>query len=167
MKDKVVIVNPYNKEHIRLVKEYEVKNSRTGLSEILENIATSISEENYKKEEIESAQRKKTLVLLEDNKILTCAHLMDEKDRKSCRIKIDATGTSKQQELLLEHSINYAFEILGTEEIFFLMEKKNNIPTIYLQTHEFEDLDFEEGMHIFMKSKTKENNQTNRNNRRG
>lgn len=167
MKEKVVIVNPYNKDHIRLIKEYEVKNKIMGLSERLQNIATSIPEENYKKKEIESAQRQKTLILLGDNKIVTCAHLMDEKDRKSCRIKIDATGTSKQQELLLDHSTNYAFEILGTEEIFFLMERKNNIPITYLQKHQFEDLDFEEGMHIFMKSKMKENNQTNRNNRRG
>ena len=47
------------------------------------------------------------------------------------------------------------------------MERKNNISPLYLQTHQFEDLDLEEGMHIFMKSKEKENCSTNRKDRRG
>lgn len=167
MKEKVVIVNPYNKEHIRLLEEYEVRNKIIGLSKKFQDIATSIPEEQYKKKENESAQRKKTLFLLKYHEVLTCAHLMDEKDRKSCRIKIDTQGTQRQQEILLDYAINYAFEILGTEEIFFLMERKNNISPLYLQTHQFEDLDLEEGMHIFMKSKEKENCSTNRKDRRG
>ncbi len=154
MKEKVIIASAYNDEHIKLIEEYETRNSlKKSTSEYLQKTRNMISEIDYRQLEQERPEIVKTLLLLSGKKIITIAHLVGEKDRKVCQMTIDNTTSPKWQEKMLEEAENYAFSTLGMEEVVLLQEEGTQIPIAYFSVHRFEDLGVESGMHVYMKSR--------------
>lgn len=159
MREQVVVASPYNKEHIRLIEEYETRNGlKNSTSEYLKRTRNMMSETDYKQLEQEQPEVLKTLFFLNNEQVITMAHLMGEKDRKFCQMTIDNTSSLKWQEKILEEAENYAFTNLGMEEIVLLQEEGTHIPTTYFSSHEFDDLGLENGMQVYMKSKDVEKN---------
>lgn len=159
MREQVVVASPYNNEHIKLIKEYETRNGlKNSTSEYLQKTRNMMSEIDYKQLEQERPEILKTLLFLNGEKVMTIAHLMGEKDRKVCQMTMDNTSSPKWQEKLLEEAENYAFTTLGMEEIVFLQEEGTHIPTTYFSNHEFDDLGLENGMQVYMKSRSVEKN---------
>ena len=77
MKEQVVVANPYNDEHIRLIEEYESRNDlKNSTSEYLQKTRYMMSEIDYKQLEQERPEILKTLLLLRGDKIITVAHLV-------------------------------------------------------------------------------------------
>ncbi|MDD6757319.1 MAG: hypothetical protein PUE33_04575 [bacterium] len=160
MKEQVVVANPYNDEHIRLIEEYESRNDlKNSTSEYLQKTRYMMSEIDYKQLEQERPEILKTLLLLRGDKIITVAHLVGEKDRKVCQMTIDNTTSPKWQEKMLEEAENYAFTTLGMEEVV-LFQDGTQIPTTYFSNHEFDNLGVEYGMQVYMKSRNIEKNTT-------
>ncbi len=163
MREQIVIASPYNDEHINLIEEYETKNRlKNSTSEYLQRTKSMMSEIDYKQLEQERPEILKTLLLVNEEKVITIAHLIGEKDRKVCQMTIDNTTSAKWQEKLLEEAENYAFTTLGMEEIVLLEEQGTNIPITYFSSHEFDDLGLENGMQVYMKSRNVEKNTIHR-----
>lgn len=154
MKEQVIVTNPYNKEHVKLIEEYENENNvEKRTSEYLKKITDMMSEADYNQLEKERPEITKTIFFQQNGKILTIAHLMGEKDRKVCQVMIDNTTNPKWQEKLLEEIENYAFTNLGMEEVVLMQEEDSHIPDSYFARHNFENLGIESGMQVYMKSK--------------
>lgn len=154
MKEQIVIASPYKEEHIQLIKNYETRNNLPPTtSQYLNTTRSMMSEIDYKQLEQEKAEVAKILYLLQGETIMSLAHLLGEKDRKVCQVSVDDTTNSKWQEKLLEEVENYAFNILGMEEMVVLQEEGTHIPKTYFIHHEFDDLGVEDGLQIYMKSK--------------
>lgn len=161
MKERAVVANPYNKEHIELIKKYEnnygVENTT---SKYLTEICSMMTEIDYRQLEQERPEITQTLFLSDGKQILTMAHLMGEKDRKVCKITIDNTGSPAWQESLLKQTEDYAFTTLGMEEIILLQEDGRQFSKNTLEKHGFDDLGKELGMQVYTKSRMAEKTTT-------
>ena len=99
MKEKIEVANPYNEEHITMFKEYEDKNQLSNMtSNYLLKTKSMLQEADYRQLEQEKPEIARTLFLSQNGKIVTAAHLLGEKDRKICRMTIDNTASTNQQE---------------------------------------------------------------------
>lgn len=157
MKEKVIVANPYNDDHISMLEEYENNNGISHTtSDYLKNIKNMLSEVDYRQLEQERPEVVTTLLLIRKNEILTMAHLIGEKDRRVCRITVDSTAQPRQQEKLLDESEKYAFGTLGMEDIIYMQEAGNHIPSQYFLNRGYDDLGIEDDMHIYSLSKTAE-----------
>ena len=157
MKEKIEVANPYNEEHITMFKEYEDKNQLSNTtSNYLLKTKSMLQEADYRQLEQEKPEIARTLFLSQNGKIITSAHLLGEKDRKICRMTIDNTASTNQQEKLLVEAQNYAFTSLGMEDFVLLQEEGNHIPSSYLKEQGFEDLGIEAGMQVYTKSRQTE-----------
>ena len=154
MKEKIEVANPYNEEHINLLKKYEDKNQLANTTtNYLLKTRNMLSEVDYRQLEQESPEIARTLFLTQNGNVMTVAHLLGEKDRKICRMTIDNTASIKIQERLLTEAQNYAFTNLGMEDVVLLQEEGNHIPSSYLKEQGFDDLGIESGMQVYTKSK--------------
>ena len=157
MKEKIEVANPYNEEHINLLKKYEDKNQLANTTtNYLLKTRNMLSEVDYRQLEQESPEIARTLFLTQNGNVMTVAHLLGEKDRKICRMTIDNTASIKIQERLLTEAQNYAFTNLGMEDVVLLQEEGNHIPSSYLKEQGFEDLGIEAGMQVYTKSRQTE-----------
>lgn len=157
MKEKVEVANPYNEEHINLLKKYENKNQLANTTtNYLLKTRNMLSEVDYRQLEQESPEIARTLFLTQNGNVMTVAHLLGEKDRKICRMTIDNTASIKIQERLLTEAQNYAFTNLGMEDVVLLQEEGNHIPSSYLKEQGFDDLGIESGMQVYTKSRESE-----------
>lgn len=157
MKEKVEVANPYNEEHINLLKKYEDKNQLANTTtNYLLKTRNMLSEVDYRQLEQESPEIARTLFLTQNGNVMTVAHLLGEKDRKICRMTIDNTASIKIQERLLTEAQNYAFTNLGMEDVVLLQEEGNHIPSSYLKEQGFDDLGIESGMQVYTKSRESE-----------
>ena len=157
MKEKVEVANPYNEEHINLLKKYEDKNQLANTTtNYLLKTRNMLSEVDYRQLEQESPEIARTLFLTQNGNVMTVAHLLGEKDRKICRMTIDNTASIKIQERLLTEAKNYAFTNLGMEDVVLLQEEGNHIPSSYLKEQGFDDLGIESGMQVYTKSRESE-----------
>ena len=124
MKEKIEVANPYNEEHINLLKKYEDKNQLANTTtNYLLKTRNMLSEVDYRQLEQESPEIARTLFLTQNGNVMTVAHLLGEKDRKICRMTIDNTASIKIQERLLTEAQNYAFTNLGMEDVVLLQEE--------------------------------------------
>lgn len=157
MKEKIEVANPYNEEHINLLKKYEDKNQLANTTtNCLLKTRNMLSEVDYRQLEQESPEIARTLFLTQNGNVMTVAHLLGEKDRKICRMTIDNTASIKIQERLLTEAQNYAFTNLGMEDVVLLQEEGNHIPSSYLKEQGFDDLGIESGMQVYTKSRESE-----------
>lgn len=157
MKAKIEVANPYNEEHINLLKKYEDKNQLANTTtNYLLKTRNMLSEVDYRQLEQESPEIARTLFLTQNGNVMTVAHLLGEKDRKICRMTIDNTASIKIQERLLTEAQNYAFTNLGMEDVVLLQEEGNHIPSSYLKEQGFDDLGIESGMQVYTKSRESE-----------
>lgn len=111
-----------------------------------------LSEADYRQLEQTTPEIARTLFLSQNGNIITVAHLLGEKI-VNCRMTIDNTASTKFQEKLLMEAENYAFTSLGMEDVVFLQEEGNHIPSSYLKEQGFDDLGIESGMQVYTKSK--------------
>lgn len=157
MKEKIEVANPYNEEHINLLKKYEDKNQLANTTtNYLLKTRNMLSEVDYRQLEQESPEIARTLFLTQNGNVMTVAHLLGEKDRKICRMTIDNIASIKIQERLLTEAQNYAFTNLGMEDVVLLQEEGNHIPSSYLKEQGFDDLGIESGMQVYTKSRESE-----------
>ena len=85
--ERFFIADPYNDEHIRLIREFEEsKGITTVTSTLLKNIRQTRTEQRYKEEVKESNEIHQSLFLQAEDNITDTCHVQAEKDMKSCRI---------------------------------------------------------------------------------
>ena len=154
MKEKIEVVNPYNEEHISMFQAYEEKNKLPNtISSNLQKTKNILTESEYRQLELELPEVNKILFISQNKNIMAVAHLLEEKDRKICRIIMDKATNIKFKEKLLIEAENYVFTNLGMEDIVFLQEENGQLSSNYLKKQGFDDLGTESQMQVYTKSK--------------
>ncbi len=149
---KITIANPYDENDIMKMKEFEENNK---LEPYVSNYL--IEERNNKKkelydQELRNANETDQIVYVENkNKVMDYCYLHIEKDIKSCYISFCPTIEPNERLKLLEMTTDYAFSILGMEEIFIQISVKDKKTMEHLIVCGYENLGEENGEMSFMR----------------
>ena len=148
--EELIIVNPFNKDHIDYINNYEKENEiSTKTGSYLHRII-NMSEQDYlnmqKSNEIEQS-----LLLKRDNIIKDSCHIEGEKDRKVCNITFSPIKTKLRNRRMITLAIDYAFNVLGMEDIFVKIRKDDKNMIENLEIRGFENLGNEKDDIIYLK----------------
>lgn len=154
--ERFFIADPYNDEHIRLIRKFEEsKGITTVTSTLLKNIRQTRTEQRYKEEVKESNEIHQSLFLQSEDNITDTCHVQAEKDMKSCRIFFAPIKTERKNRRLVTLATDYAFDVLGMKDVFVTVtldeHDKNLIEN--LEEKGFENLGEDEGCITYLKEK--------------
>lgn len=153
--ERFFIADPYNDEHIRLITDFEETNGITTVtSTLLRNIRQTRTEEKYKEEARESNEIHQSLFLQTENTITDTCHVQAEKDMKSCRIFFAPIESGRDRKLVTL-ATDYAFDVLGMEDIFVTVSAgpKDQLLSTNLEQKGFENLGEDSGTITYLKEK--------------
>lgn len=153
--ERFFIADPYNDEHIRLITDFEETHGITTVtSTLLRNIRQTRTEEKYKEEVKGSNEIHQSLFLQLDDTITDTCHVQAEKDMKSCRIFF-APITTPNNRKLVTLATDYAFDVLGMEDIFVTVTsgQEDRQLSANLEQKGFENLGEDEGTVTYLKEK--------------
>ena len=152
--ERLFLVDPYNKSHIEMIKEFEINNDIDDkTSEYLKTISTTVSKEEYQKNQKEKNEIIENLFIERNNKITDCCSIQGEKDIKRCKIFIYPLKNKKIKRKLPSLATSYAINLLGMEEVFISVESTDSTTMKHLEEEDFENLGDEEGRIIYLKEK--------------
>ncbi len=154
MTSKPFIADPYNEEHIRLFTDFEKKNNiEPGLSLYLNDMRKKYTKEEYERFQKESNKVYKTLFIEENSSIKDYCSISGEKDRKTSILDLVKLKEPIRNRTIISETLNYAFNVLGMEEVF-VMSKEEDANLIHnLETKGFESLGEDDGVITYMKEK--------------
>ncbi len=148
------VINPYSKEDLAQIIDFENKNNQVFLSKSIEETKTMMTEEEYKNLKRTSNTIIVDFCIKEGNKIKDICHIVGERDRKTCSIfLLPIKGKRKK---IIEQVTNYVFNVLGMEQLF-ISTKPDDVNIIKtLEELEFISLGEESGNIIYLKDKEEE-----------
>lgn len=124
---KITVLNPYNNEHVKLLTNYEQENLvDTKAIELINTCREQMTEEEYEKAQYINNDFQYILMIEEDNQIKDYCHISGEKDRKTCYLLLGAKQKQTKKRDIIEYASNYAFDILGMNDIFLTENNENN-----------------------------------------
>ena len=153
--ERFFIADPYNDEHIRLISDFEETNEITTVtSTLLRNIRQTRTEEKYKIESRESNEIHQSLFLQKDNAITDTCHIQGEKDIKACKVFFAPISQVKDRKLI-DLATNYAFDVLGMNDVFVILSKtpRDQLLGLSLKQSGYENLGEENGNITYLKEK--------------
>ncbi len=141
MTDNLFLVDINNKEHIKLIKEYEKKNN-------LSNIISYLTSDNSNSIIINE-------ILCSKNKegIKDICFIRAEKDKRTFFIDFIDKNKDIRNKPLIRYAEAYAFENLGMEEIFIQTKKDNKRLINNIEEENFDKLWEEHDIITFIKTK--------------
>lgn len=152
--EKFFIADPYNEKHIQLFEQFENKhNISTAAPSRLKEIASLYSKTEYQIITKESNNVEQILFLESDGSIVDTCHIQGEKDIKTCTLYFSPINILAKNRPLLTLSLDYAFNVLGMEEIFVATTTTDKNLRENLESRGFENLGEDGGNIIFLKEK--------------
>lgn len=152
--EKFFIADPYNEEHIRLFDTFEQEyNIQTKTSAYLKDTSKQYSKSEYQQIERSNNSICQSLFLQDNGKIKDSCHIQGEKDIKTCTIFFAPIKSNSRNRHLLSLTTDYAFNVLGMEEIFVLVHQEDTNLKLQLETKHFENLGLENGYITYLKEK--------------
>lgn len=156
--DELIIVNPFNSQHLEYIKHFEEENEiNTKTMAYLQKVRT-LTEDDYKKIKHQANEIEESLLLIRDKKVKDICHIEGEKDRKVCSITFAPIRTKLRNRRIITLAINYAFDVLGMEEIFVKISQDDKNMIENLEIRGFENLGEEKSDIIFLKEKEERKN---------
>lgn len=148
----ITIADPYNENDMIKMKEFEESNKlEPYVSNYLIETRNSKKKESYN-QELRNANEIDQIVYIQNkNQVLDYCYLHIEKDMKSCYISFCPTIEPNERLKLLEMTTDYAFSILGMEEIFIQISVKDKKTMEHLIVCGYENLGEENGEMSFMR----------------
>ena len=149
--EELIVVNPFNKEHLDYIRNYEEENeieTKTGI--YLQKI-NKMNEEEFLEKKRNSNEIEESLLLKKDNIIKDSCHIEGEKDRKVCRISFSPIKTKLRNRRLITLAIDYSFNVLGMEDIFVKINENDKNMIENLEISGFENLGREKCDIIYLK----------------
>lgn len=150
--DKLFLVNPFDKNHLKMIEEFEKENEiNTKTSEFLSRLTKSMTKEEYEHSKRKANEIEESLFIKESEKVKDSCHIKGEKDIKSCSIFFAPIKTKLRNRHLLSLATDYAINTLGMVEVFIStqVDDKNMIEN--LEAQGFENLGEENGSIIYLK----------------
>lgn len=152
--EKFFIADPYNEKHIQLFEQFENKHSiSTTATSRLKEIASLYSKTEYQIITKESNNVEQILFLENNDSIVDTCHIQGEKDIKTCTLYFSPINNLTRNRPLLTLSLDYAFNVLGMEEIFVATTTTDKNLRENLESRGFENLGEDGGNIIFLKEK--------------
>lgn len=152
--EKFFIADPYNEKHIQLFEQFENKHSiSTTATSRLKEIASLYSKTEYQIITKESNNVEQILFLESNDSIVDTCHIQGEKDIKTCTLYFSPINILAKNRPLLTLSLDYAFNVLGMEEIFVATTTTDKNLRENLESRGFENLGEDGGNIIFLKEK--------------
>lgn len=152
--EKFFIADPYNDEHIALLEQFEQENNiYTKSVSYLKDVRQKNSKETYQKKFKERNEINQILLLKEDAKLKDSCHLQGEKDIKTCNITFSPIKTKSKNRHLLTLVTDYAFNILGMEEVFVSITPNDSNLEANLILKGFENLGLMNGSKTYLKER--------------
>ena len=138
---KIIAINPYNKNHIKLIKEFEQEQQLdSSISNSLNEISSSQTEKEYQLSKKQSNTIEDYFILEEESKVKGLCHLYGEKDRKYCRISFPSLFPKQKIKSIILLVTNYAMENLDMVEVLIDIDKNAKDIKTYLEKNGYENL---------------------------
>ena len=152
--ERVFLMNPYDENHMRMLKGFEQKNNLGNkLSEQLKTIRLSVSQEEYIAQNREMNEIEDNLFIEKDDQIVDMCHLHIEKDIKIGHINLAPIQKKENVKKMISLACDYAFNTCNVKDVFIEVEKEDKALIHYLDSHNYENLGGEKGHIIFLKEK--------------
>lgn len=152
MAKSLYIANPYDKDCLNIIKNYETDYNLEGsvTSQLMASAAASLKTSLTAQNEIEQF-----LFLREDDTLLAGCQLQAYKDRRDCYLTLLPTTSPKQTIRLLQAVTAYAFEEqgLGMEEVFIVLDDSDGQTALSLAENGYEYLGDDDGQTHYMTDK--------------
>ncbi len=149
--DELIIVNPFNSQHLEYIKQCELNNEITRKIHSYMKKIEKMTEQDYKLLRQNANEIEETLLLLKDNQIKDSCYLEGEKDRKVCSVTFSSMNGKQRNRKLLSYATSYAFDVLGMEDIFVKINNKDKNMIEILENQGFENLGEEKSDIIYLK----------------
>jgi hypothetical protein len=150
--ERLFLVNPYNNTHLKLIDEFETENEiSTNTSKYLDSLKDKLTEQEYLNRKRLSNDIEESLFIEVNNKIKDSCHIQGVKDIKTCTITFAPIKTKLRNRRLITLATDYAFNNLGSEEVFIKVIKDDKNMIENLIARGFESLGEEDGVLVFLK----------------
>lgn len=148
--ERLVLINPYNDKHIKMVEEFEQNNHMNSrLSTLLKYQQKLMPEKQSQIEKKKSNTIEEYGIIVETSTMKNICHIQGEKDRKSCKISFPDSNKSIRRSIIT--ATNYALSYLGMCEAFIIIDTSSKEIESYLIQKGYEGLGKDEkGRDIFL-----------------
>lgn len=151
---RLLIVDPYNKSHIKKINEYETRNNNSSdIVDFLKRITTSQTKEEYLKNKRNGNEIEERLFIEKDSLLLDSCQIQGEKDIKTGRITLSTTKNITNKKKIVSLAVDYALDSLKLEEVFIMLDPADKGMINYLSKQGYEYLGEEQGNILFLKEK--------------
>ncbi len=151
---RLLIVDPYNKSHIKKINEYETRNNNSSdIVDFLKRITTSQTKEEYLKNKRNGNEIEERLFIEKDSLLLDGCQIQGEKDIKTGRITLSTTKNITNKKKIVSLAVDYALDSLKLEEVFIILDPTDKGMINYLSKQGYEYLGEEQGNILFLKEK--------------
>ena len=151
---RLLIVDPYNKSHIKKINEYETRNNNSSdIVDFLKRITTSQTKEEYLKNKRNGNEIEERLFIEKDSLLLDGWQIQGEKDIKTGRITLSTTKNITNKKKIVSLAVDYALDSLKLEEVFIMLDPADKGMINYLSKQGYEYLGEEQGNILFLKEK--------------
>lgn len=152
--EKFFIADPYNDEHIKAFNQFESSNGiNTKTGAYLKQTRQSLSKEKYDSLQKKQNEIEQSLFLQDDLVIKDSCHIKGEKDIKICTLFFAPLNFKSKNRKLLSLATDYAFNVLGMEEVFVSTAYDDKNLQDILINKGFENLGETEGNITFLKER--------------
>ena len=149
--EKLFLVDPYNEDHRRMIKEFE--NNNEIRPSILSLLNTNLTKEEYELNKKESNEISIALFLEDSSQIKDICYIQGVKDMKACTITFSPIQRKYKKRNLVPIATKFAFDTLNMQEVF-ISSSPNDIKLIdYLIFLGYENLGEDRGRILFLKER--------------
>ncbi len=152
--EKFFIADPFNDEHLALYTKYDadhgINTKSTAYMLELRKQTTKAEYETLSKKNNEFTQ---SLFLQDGSKIKDSCYIKGEKDIKTCNITFVPVTFKTKNRRLLSLATDYAFNVLGMEEVFVSISPNDNHLEENLALNGFENIGELNGYKTYLKEK--------------
>lgn len=149
---KIKIAEPHNNKHLEMIEQFEQQNNiESIIIKNLKNIRDNLTKEEYEKLQQTSNEIQQILFIEKDEIIKDYCYIQVEKDRRICHLMPAPLKTRNKNQSILSQVTNYAFEVLGMNDIFITTSKNMEHET--LEREGFTNIGENEGKTIFIKQR--------------
>ena len=150
--ERLYILDPYDKDHINLLMNYEKENKVSTKSlETLLKVRESLSKEEYQELKKNINDIEMSLILEENNTIKDLCFIQGEKDRKTCKLFFTPIVPKTKTRKLLNLATDFALNTLGMESVFVLTNREDKSMHANLENRGYESLGVEGNSIIYLK----------------
>lgn len=150
--ERLYILNPYDKNHINLLMNYEKENNVSTKSlEMLLKVRETLSEEEYNELRKKSNDIELSIIIEELGKIKDLCLIQGEKDRKICKLFFSPMTPKTKNRKLLDLASDFALNTLNMESVFVITNETDKTIHACLEEKGYECLGLENDSIIYLK----------------